>query len=193
MRSSDRFHRVDANEFNVMVIGVPNVGKSCLINRLRQDNVQAKGNATKVGASAGVTTSVMQKIRVCHSPPIFVFDTPGVLAPGVRNPEDYLKLGIVCMCCDDSCSLTRSNTFLAVSASLSDETVGVELIADYLLYWLNREQKFNYVNYFKLDEPSDNISEVLFKIALEYGNMRKVRLASGKSTKRENMSFCFAI
>lgn len=96
MRNSDRFHRNDSAEFNVMVIGVPNVGKSCLINRLRQMNVKKRGSATPVGAIAGMTTSVLTKIRVCTNPPIFILDTPGILAPGARNVDEYMKLGIIC-------------------------------------------------------------------------------------------------
>lgn len=56
----------------------------------------------------------------------------------------------------------------------------MELLADYLLYWLNKEQNFSYVDYFGLEEPIDNISELLFKIALKSGSSRKIRLATGK-------------
>lgn len=59
-----------------MIIGVPNVGKSSLINMLRSRHMNIK-HALPVGAVAGVTRSVMTKIRIHNDPKIFMFDTPG--------------------------------------------------------------------------------------------------------------------
>lgn len=42
-----------------------------------------------------------------------------------------------------------------------------QLIADYLLYWLNKHSIFSYVDYLKIDQPSDRIEEVLVKTAIQ--------------------------
>ena len=51
-------------------------------------------------------------------------------------------------------------------ATLSDQTIGIIIIADYLLYWLNRHKNFSYVHFLHLDKPSDDITEVLVKGAV---------------------------
>ena len=51
-------------------------------------------------------------------------------------------------------------------ASLKDSAVGEELIADYLLFLLNRLKRFEYVDYMKLEEPMDNSRIMLAKSAI---------------------------
>ena len=66
-----------------MVIGVPNVGKSTLINRIR-------GNAiTQTGDRPGVTKN-NQWVRI--SPYLELLDTPGMLWPRLDDQEAALKL-----------------------------------------------------------------------------------------------------
>ncbi len=69
VESSDRpliamFQSVD---YNLLVIGVPNVGKSSLINLLRQSNLKKLKKASRVGPEAGVTRSVLERIKVRRS------------------------------------------------------------------------------------------------------------------------------
>ena len=59
-------------KIKVMIVGIPNVGKSSFINRI------AKKNSAEVGNKPGVTKS-KQWIRVNHE--IELLDTPGVLWP----------------------------------------------------------------------------------------------------------------
>ncbi|MEE6516963.1 hypothetical protein FKM82_026857 [Ascaphus truei] len=49
----------------IMVIGVPNVGKSSLINSLRRLHLKKGGKASKVGGEPGMTRSVLSRIQVC--------------------------------------------------------------------------------------------------------------------------------
>ena len=44
LESSDRYHRSEVPESNILIIGVPNVGKSSLINVLRNKNLHLRGN-----------------------------------------------------------------------------------------------------------------------------------------------------
>ena len=64
-------------------------------------------------------------------------------------------------------------------ASMNDEAFGIEIIADYCLFFLNQIGNHSYVEYFGLDGPIDNASELIFKIATKYYPLNKVKC--GKS------------
>jgi len=67
----------------VMILGIPNVGKSSFINRI------AKRNTAQVGNKPGVTR---QKQWIKVSEQIELLDTPGVLWPKLGNQEVALNL-----------------------------------------------------------------------------------------------------
>ncbi|XP_071716980.1 short integuments 2, mitochondrial [Rutidosis leptorrhynchoides] len=108
----------------VMVVGVPNVGKSALINCIHQIAssrfpAQEKKKRAKVGPLPGVTQDIAG-FKIAHRPSIYVLDTPGVLVPTISDIETGLKL--------------------ALSGSVKDSVVGEERIAQYLLAVLNTRQ-----------------------------------------------------
>ncbi|XP_017977605.1 PREDICTED: short integuments 2, mitochondrial isoform X1 [Theobroma cacao] len=105
----------------VMVVGVPNVGKSALINSIHQIAstrfpVQEKMKRATVGPLPGVTQDIAG-YKIAHQPSIYVLDTPGVLVPSIPNVETGLKL--------------------ALAGSVKDSVVGEDRIAQYLLAVLN--------------------------------------------------------
>ena len=132
-------------KYKVMIVGVPNVGKSSLINRLRHINLR-KGKATLVGSNPGVTMSVQNEIKVCTDPPIFLIDTPGIFIPNVSDIECGMKLAL--------CSCVKNNL------------IGEYTIADFLLYWMNKTENFKYVDILGLKEPIDDILPLITKIAV---------------------------
>lgn len=67
----------------IMIIGIPNVGKSSFINRI------AKRNTAQVGNKPGVTKQ-KQWIRLSNN--IEMLDTPGVLWPKFENEQIALNL-----------------------------------------------------------------------------------------------------
>ncbi|KAK3405538.1 hypothetical protein EUGRSUZ_K01766 [Eucalyptus grandis] len=74
----------------VMVVGVPNVGKSALINSIHRIAssrfpVQEKIKRATVGPLPGVTQDIAG-FKIAHHPSIYVLDTPGVLVP--RSVKD---------------------------------------------------------------------------------------------------------
>ncbi|GAB5578916.1 mitochondrial ribosome-associated GTPase 1 isoform X2 [Prionailurus iriomotensis] len=175
--SSCRYHRGERLEYCAMVIGIPNVGKSSLINALRRQHLRKglcarllcslrptaplhpTGKATRVGGEPGITRAVMSRIQVCERPLMFLLDTPGVLAPRIESVEMGLKL--------------------ALCGTVLDHLVGEETLADYLLYTLNRHQLFGYVRHYGLGGACDDIASLLKQVAVRLGKTQKVKVLTG--------------
>ncbi|KAL6662212.1 hypothetical protein ACP70R_000071 [Stipagrostis hirtigluma subsp. patula] len=105
----------------VMVVGVPNVGKSALINSIHRIAtsrfpVQDKIKRATVGPLPGVTQDIAG-YKIASQPSIYVLDTPGVLVPSIPDMETGLKL--------------------ALTGAVKDSVVGEERIAKFLLSLLN--------------------------------------------------------
>ena len=77
-------HRDSAlKPLRLMIMGIPNVGKSTLLNAL------AKKKVAKVGDEPAVTKS-QQRIDI--SSRLTLYDTPGMMWPKIGHPEDGLML-----------------------------------------------------------------------------------------------------
>ena len=74
-----------------MVIGVPNVGKSSLINALRGTHLR-KRHSLIVAPYAGVTKNVHERIRVSISPSVYLLDTPGIMNPNINSMDTGMRL-----------------------------------------------------------------------------------------------------
>ncbi|KAK8705347.1 hypothetical protein V6N13_048951 [Hibiscus sabdariffa] len=128
----------------VMVVGVPNVGKSALINSIHQIAstrfpVQEKMKRATVGPLPGVTQDIAG-YKIAHQPSIYVLDTPGVLVPNIPNIETGLKL--------------------ALAGSVKDSVVGEDRIVQYLLTVLNtRGSPLHWKHLTKQMEETTQISE----------------------------------
>ncbi|MBO0959133.1 ribosome biogenesis GTPase YlqF [Neobacillus sp. MM2021_6] len=86
----EKFDRLKAKGVNprairAMIVGIPNAGKSTLINRL------AKKNIAKTGNTPGVTKA-QQWIKVGKE--MELLDTPGILWPKFEDQEVGMKLAI---------------------------------------------------------------------------------------------------
>lgn len=82
----DRAKGIRNRPIRVMVAGIPNVGKSTLINSL------AGSSSLKTGNRPGVTKA-KQWIRVKGQ--IELLDTPGLLPPKIENEETGMKLALI--------------------------------------------------------------------------------------------------
>ena len=69
-----------------MVVGMPNVGKSSVINKL------TKSSKTKIGAKAGVTRQ-QQWVRI--NPKLELLDTPGIIPTRQDDQKQAIKLAFV--------------------------------------------------------------------------------------------------
>ena len=117
----------------VMVVGMPNVGKSSIINKL------TRSSKTKIGAKAGVTRQ-QQWVRI--NPQLELLDTPGIIPMKQEDQNRAKKLAFV--------------------NSISENAYSNEMVAQELLDMLNDSQAKTFREYYKLPENKeltlDNIS-----------------------------------
>ena len=106
----------------VMVIGMPNVGKSSIINKL------IKKQKTKVGAKAGVTRQ-QQWVRVSNK--IDLLDTPGIIPLRQDDQSAAYKLALV--------------------NSVGENAYDNEFVAEFFLKNLNGKYLEKVKEYYKVD------------------------------------------
>ncbi|KAJ2033767.1 Mitochondrial GTPase 1 [Coemansia sp. RSA 376] len=138
-------------QFSIMVVGMPNVGKSSLINALRRTGVN-RGKAASTGAKPGVTRAVSSKIRVFDKPPVYLLDTPGVMMPHIPDTMTAIKV--------------------ALTGGIKDNIADESVLADYLLFRLNRLDNINYCQTLGIERPTDDINELVDMLARKIGALR---------------------
>ena len=116
--------------YRALVIGVPNAGKSTLINRLAGKNI------TKTGNVAGVTKN-LSWIKLNKD--LELLDTPGILWPKIENREQALNLA----------SLT----------SIKEEILDKEEIARYIISFLKDNYPDILIEKYKIDLNSEDMME----------------------------------
>ena len=126
----------------VMVVGIPNVGKSTFINKM------ARNNIAKTGDRPGVTKS-KQWIKTGIG--IELLDTPGVLWPKFE---------------DDTTALN-----LAFTGAIKDEIMDIEELALKLVERLQGNYKAQLQERYKLDEVFENPLETLDSIGKKRGTL----------------------
>lgn len=153
-------------QIRVMILGIPNVGKSSFINRV------SKKTSAGVGNKPGVTRQ-KQWIRLKNN--IELLDTPGVLWPKFDNEEVALNLSYI--------------------GTIKDEILDKTEIAFFLLKFLLQNYKANLLERYKLQEeeiqsvieniqnPNEQIMEVLYLIGKKRG-----AIVSGGNVDEEKVS-----
>ena len=109
----------------VMVVGLPNVGKSSIINKL------TRSSKTKIGAKAGVTRQ-QQWVRI--NPQLELLDTPGIIPMRQDDQGVAMKLAFV--------------------NSVSENAYSNELVARSLLELLEKKYPEHLHEYYKVDCPT---------------------------------------
>ncbi|MED5240835.1 MAG: GTPase, partial [SAR324 cluster bacterium] len=130
----------------LMVTGIPNVGKSSLINRL------SRRKAAETGPTPGVTKH-QDWIKLGKD--VELLDTPGILWPKIVNHEAGMRL--------------------TITGAIKDSIVGTSLLCDYLLYVLQQEGPEQLQQLYKLAPKDINLlpRDLLERIAEKRGCLKR--------------------
>ena len=128
----------------VMIVGIPNVGKSSLINKL------AGKKTAKIGNKPGVTKG-KQWIRIRKG--LEMFDTPGILWPKIDNQEVGMNLAFV--------------------GSIRDEILDIEEVALNLVDFLLKNYPGLIKERYKIEFENESALEVMDKMAIKRGCILK--------------------
>ena len=147
-----------------LVVGMPNVGKSSIINLLRsgmrldgnnRQRKRGKGkkrtNVAKTGAKPGLTRHV-SPIQIARDPSVFLFDTPGIMVPRIESDEVEMRL--------------------ALAGIIPEKVVSAELMVPFLLKIMNAGNSEKYVSALKLSDgpiDSENAELLMATVAMNIG------------------------
>ena len=137
-------HGAKPRSARAMIVGIPNVGKSSLINRL------AGMNHTKIENKPGVTRA-KQWIKISDG--LDLLDMPGILYPKFDNPDVALKLSWI--------------------YAISDEIHDLEPTVCKLLEILAEKFPNGLIERYKIDNLHADGLEIINKIALKRGCIKK--------------------
>lgn len=139
----------------VMILGIPNVGKSSFINRI------SKKTSAIVGNKPGVTKQ-KQWIRIANN--IELLDTPGVLWPKFQSEEVGLNL--------------------AYTGSIKDELLEKTEIAYQLLRYLYKNYKKQLLERYKMsdfvEESGEEEREIILRLMDTIGEKRGAKIGGGR-------------
>jgi len=119
----DRQKGIQRHSVKMMIVGIPNVGKSSFINRL------SSRSAAKTGDRPGVTTA-KQWIRIAGK--YELLDTPGILWPKFESVDVPRRI--------------------AFTGGIKDEIMDIEELAFYLIGYLKENYWENLAERYKLTE-----------------------------------------
>lgn len=136
--------RNDLREVVAMIVGVPNVGKSTLINTMAGRNLARTSNKPAV-------TRKQQRILVARG--FSLLDTPGFLWPKLTPPACGYRL--------------------AISGAIADTAVDYVDMAQFAVKWLARDYPEALRARYKLDELPEEPLELLEAIAGKRGCIRR--------------------
>ncbi|MBQ0067876.1 MAG: ribosome biogenesis GTPase YlqF [Phascolarctobacterium sp.] len=135
---------VKNRSIRVMIVGIPNVGKSTLINRL------VGKNKTAAQDRPGVTRG-QQWVTIAKG--LELLDTPGVLYPKIENPQ--------------------TGFFLAVTGAVREEVYDRETATILLTEWLLNKHPDALQNCYNIEiTATDTAETVLGKIAVARGYLK---------------------
>ena len=129
-------------KIRILILGIPNVGKSTLINRL------VGKKATNVGNKPGITKK-LEWIRINNN--LELLDTPGILWPKLDGENIALNL--------------------ASMTAIKEEILNKEEIAIYIVNTMMRLYPNNIKERYNIDKEKD-IVEILDKIGRKIGAIR---------------------
>ncbi|KAG8993710.1 Mitochondrial GTPase [Tulasnella sp. JGI-2019a] len=107
---------------NVLVVGMPNMGKSTLLNSLRWAGTSNSTKAMRTSATPGLTQKTSERLKLSLDPLIYAVDSPGVMVPFLGRGDEGRERGLK----------------LALIAGIKESLYDPETLASFLLDHLNR-------------------------------------------------------
>lgn len=123
-----------------MIAGIPNVGKSTLINRLANRNIAKTGNEAAL-------TRMQQRIEI--SPELTLIDTPGMLWPNIENEASGYRL--------------------AATGAIRDTALDLQEVASFIAEFLLQVYPDNLIQRYDIEPLPDSGHELLEAIAGKRG------------------------
>lgn len=121
----------------IMVLGLPNTGKSTIINHI----VDKK--ATRAADKPG-HTKCQQWVTLEQG--VFLMDTPGIMPPRIDTDEQ--------------------GYWLCAIHAIRDEILGEDTVAHFVISYILKRNKMAIANRYKVEELKDDANEVIEQVAL---------------------------
>ena len=161
----------DKKEIKALVVGVPNVGKSTLINQMTKRKVAVVGN------KPGVTTS-LNWLKTNEG--ILLLDTPGILWPKLEQEKAALNL--------------------AAMSAIKEEVIPIDEVAIHILHTLDKYYPSILKERYGVDKMSfdyENIYDIISKYLhipytsgeVDYERISNIIYNDLKSNKIKNITF----
>lgn len=131
------------NPIHALIMGIPNVGKSTLINILAGRTIAKTGNEPAV-------TKNQQRIDIGNN--VILFDTPGMLWPNVENKNSGYRL--------------------AVTGAIKDTAIQHEPVASFAAEYLLRNYPDTLKNRFQLEHIPETEQALIEAIGKKRGCLR---------------------
>ena len=162
--STDIFSNLKSPDFRhigglAVVVVMPNVGKSSIINLLRGNmanktrkgkrkfgkrNLIYRSNVAKTGALPGLTRS-LSPIKISREPPVYLYDSPGIMIPRIESEDIGMRL--------------------ALAGIIPDKVVPTEKMVAHLLNIMTESKNLDYISELKLSDKDQNLDpEVVYNI-----------------------------
>ena len=135
---------IKSKTIKAIIIGIPNCGKSTLINTL------AKRKAVQTGDKPGVTKN---ETWIKINDDFFILDTPGILWPKFEDQEVAKRL--------------------AFCSSIKDEVLHIDEIAKYLVSYLKDNYRNLLKNRYNISDDDKTVEEIIEDIAKKRGCLLK--------------------
>ena len=128
----------------MMIGGMPNVGKSTIINKLRQQAPKIRGKYISKTSKTPAETRHISGFRVSLNPNAWLVDTPGIMLPSIQAGDLGLKLSLI--------------------GCINDKIIGKPVLVEYMLESLKRYNCTQMVQYYGLSRMPDTADELLYNI-----------------------------
>ncbi len=143
-RACDPNYVPTKTKLKMMIVGLPNTGKSTIINQL------ANRNATKVADKPG-QTQIQQWIAIEND--VELLDTPGIMPPMIEKEEHGLWLSAI--------------------HAIPDDIAGEETTAVFVVNHLLKIKSREFLERFKIESADISVEEALLKVATLRGCLRQ--------------------